>query len=149
MGEGWQLITVRGIPLRIHPTWFVILVAATLAFERHYRLVLSPPLSQGGLWLVALVTALLLFVSVLLHELGHSLVALSQGVKVRSITLFLLGGVASVERECPTALGALWVALAGPLVSLVLGTALLASVHGVAHQSPVLGEVVKIGRAHV
>ena len=137
VGEGWQLLRVRGIPLRIHPTWFLILFAATLAFERHYRLMLATTLPEGGLWLVALATALLLFVSVLLHELGHALVALSQGVRVRSITLFLLGGVASVERECPTALGALAVALAGPLVSLALAVALLAAVHPAAHQSAV------------
>ena len=141
MGEGWQLFRVRGIPLRIHPTWFLILLAATLAFERHYRQILAPTLPEVGLWLVALATALLLFVSVLLHELGHALVALSQGVRVRSITLFLLGGVASVERECPTALGALAVALAGPLVSLTLALALLAGVHPAAHQSVVLGEI--------
>jgi Zn-dependent protease len=142
VGEGWQLLRIRGIPLRIHPTWFLILLMATLAFERHYRLILATSLPEAGLWLVALATAVLLFVSVLLHELGHALVALSQGVKVRSITLFLLGGVASVERECPTALGALAVALAGPLVSLALALALLAGVHPVAHQSPVLGEMV-------
>ncbi len=142
MGEGWQLLRVRGIPLRIHPTWFLILFAATLAFERHYRLILAPTLPEGGLWLVALATALLLFVSVVLHELGHAFVALSQGVRVRSITLFLLGGVASVERECPTALGALAVALAGPAVSLALAVALLAAVHPAAHQSAVLGEMV-------
>jgi len=141
VGEGWQLFRVRGIPLRIHPTWFLILLAATLAFERHYRLTLATTLPEVGLWLVALATALLLFVSVLLHELGHALVALSQGVRVRSITLFLLGGVASVERECPTALGALAVALAGPLVSLTLAVALLAGVHPAAHQSVVLGEM--------
>jgi len=143
VGEGWQLFRVRGIPLRIHPTWFLILLAATLAFERHYRLILATTLPQGGLWLVALATALLLFVSVVLHELGHALVALGQGVKVRSITLFLLGGVASVERECPTALGALAVALAGPLVSLALAVALLVGVHPASHQSVVLGEVFK------
>jgi Zn-dependent protease len=141
VGEGWQLFRVRGIPLRIHPTWFLILLAATLAFERHYRLILATTLPQGGLWLVALATALLLFVSVVLHELGHALVALGQGVKVRSITLFLLGGVASVERECPTALGALAVALAGPLVSLALAVALLVGVHPATHQSVVLGEM--------
>ena len=141
MGEGWQLFRVRGIPLRIHPTWFLILLAATLAFERHYRQILATTLPEAGLWLVALATALLLFVSVLLHELGHALVALSQGVRVRSITLFLLGGVASVERECPTALGALAVALAGPFVSLTLALALLAGVHPAAHQSVVLGEI--------
>jgi Zn-dependent protease len=143
VGEGWQLFRVRGIPLRIHPTWFLILLAATLAFERHYRLILATTLPQGGLWLVALATALLLFVSVVLHELGHALVALGQGVKVGSITLFLLGGVASVERECPTALGALAVALAGPLVSLALAVALLVGVHPAIHQSVVLGEMLK------
>ncbi len=142
MGEGWQLLKIRGIPLRIHPTWFVILFAATLVFERHYRVSLTTTLPQAGLWAVALATALLLFVSVLLHELGHSLVAISQGVKVRSITLFLLGGVASVERDCPTAIGALMVALAGPLVSLALGSLLLAGVHSASHQSVVLGAMV-------
>ena len=142
MGEGWQLFKIRGIPLRIHPTWFVILLLATLAFEQQYRTTLPAPVSPLNLWAVALATALLLFVSVLLHELGHSVVALSQGVKVRSITLFLLGGVATVERDCPTALGALAVALAGPLVSFALAVLLLAGVHPVAHQSPLLGEMV-------
>jgi Zn-dependent protease len=84
----------------------------------------------------------LLFVSVLLHELGHSLVALQQGVQVRSITLFLLGGVASVERECSTALGSLMVAAAGPLVSLILAGLLLAAGHSAAHASPLLGAMV-------
>jgi Zn-dependent protease len=142
VGEGWQLMRIRGIPLRIHPTWFLILLAATWAFERRYRLSLPATSSEAIIWSVALATALLLFVSVLLHELGHSLVAIGQGVKVRSITLFLLGGVASVERECPTALGALMVALAGPAVSLVLGIGLLAAVHPLSHHSSLLGEMV-------
>jgi len=142
VGEGWQLMRIRGIPLRIHPTWFVILLAATWAFERRYRLSLADTASEPIIWSVALATALLLFVSVLLHELGHSLVAIGQGVKVRSITLFLLGGVASVERECSTALGALLVALAGPAVSLVLGIGLLALVHPLSHHSSLIGEMV-------
>ena len=92
MGEGWQLFKIRGIPLRIHPSWFVILVLATVAFQQQYSLSLKDPVSAGVLWALGLLTALLLFVSVLLHELGHSLVALTQGVQVSSITLFLLGG---------------------------------------------------------
>ncbi|MEB3183960.1 MAG: site-2 protease family protein [Cyanobacteriota bacterium] len=141
MGEGWQLMRIRGIPLRIHPTWFLILFAATVAFERQYRVSLAGSASQPQIWAVALVTAVLLFVSVLLHELGHSLVAIGQGVKVRSITLFLLGGVATVEKECPTAIGALLVALAGPAVSLLLGVGLLAGVHGASHHSSLIGEM--------
>lgn len=125
MGEGgWQLLTIRGIPLRIHPSWFVVLLLATMAFQNGYA---RPAfgLSESSQWLFGLLTALLLFVSVLLHELGHSLVAISQGVRVRSITLFLLGGVASVERECSTPEGAFLVAAAGPAVSLALCFALI------------------------
>ncbi|MFM2173694.1 MAG: hypothetical protein RLZZ54_1621 [Cyanobacteriota bacterium] len=142
MGEGWQLLKIRGIPLRIHPSWFVILGLATVAFQQQYSQQLSSSGSGIELWGLGLLTALLLFVSVLLHELGHSLVAIQQGVQVRSITLFLLGGVASVERECPTAMGSLMVAAAGPLVSLVLAALLLASGHSVSHASPLLGAMV-------
>jgi len=142
VGEGWQLLKIRGIPLRIHPSWFVILGLATVAFQQQYSQQLSGSGSSLAFWGLGLLTAVLLFVSVLLHELGHSLVALQQGVQVRSITLFLLGGVASVERECPTAIGSLLVAAAGPLVSLGLAAVLLASGHSVAHASPLLGAMV-------
>jgi Zn-dependent protease len=142
VGEGWQLMRIRGIPLRIHPSWFVILGLATVAFQQQYSQQLSSDGSAAELWLLGLLTAILLFVSVLLHELGHSLVAIRQGVQVRSITLFLLGGVASVERECPTAFGSLLVAAAGPLVSLALALALLSSGHSISHVSPLLGAMV-------
>ncbi|MEX0587645.1 MAG: site-2 protease family protein [Cyanobium sp.] len=142
MGEGWQVLKIKGIPLRIHPSWFVILALATAAFQQNYSLSLKNSASAEMLWGLGLATAVLLFVSVLLHELGHSLVAMAQGVEVRSITLFLLGGVASVERECSTARGALLVAAAGPAVSLALGLGLLAGTHGASHLSPLLGALV-------
>ncbi len=142
MGEGWQLLRIKGIPLRIHPSWFLILGLATVAFQQQYSQQFAQSTAEPLLWAVGLATALLLFVSVLLHELGHSLVALRQGVKVRSITLFLLGGVASVERECSTALGSLMVAAAGPLVSLILAALLLSGSHGASHISPLLGAMV-------
>ncbi len=146
MGEGFQLLRIRGIPLRIHPSWFVILALATLGFQQQYgqQALLGPgvPGSEPLSWLLALATALLLFGSVLLHELGHSFAAIAQGVKVRSITLFLLGGVASIERESTTARGALIVAAAGPLVSLLLAAGLIAASHGATHLSPPLGAMV-------
>jgi Zn-dependent protease len=143
VGEGWQLLKIRGIPLRIHPSWFVILALASFAFQQQYSQQLASQASGALLWILGFGTALLLFVSVLLHELGHSVAAISQGVKVRSITLFMLGGVASVERECSTAMGSLLVAAAGPLVSLALAGLLLGSTHGAAHVSPLLGAMVK------
>ena len=143
VGEGWQLLKIRGIPLRIHASWFVILALASVAFQQQYSQQLASQTSGALLWILGFGTALLLFVSVLLHELGHSIAAISQGVKVRSITLFILGGVASVERECSTAMGSLLVAAAGPLVSLALAGLLLGSTHSAAHVSPLLGTMVK------
>ena len=124
----------------------MILALATLSFQQQYGqqalLGAGVPGSEALSWLLALATALLLFVSVLLHELGHSFAAIAQGVKVRSITLFLLGGVASIERESTTARGALIVAAAGPLVSLVLAAGLIGASHGATHLSPPLGAMV-------
>jgi len=65
-------------------------------------------------------TAIMLFVSVLLHELGHSVVALRYKIPVRSITLFLFGGVAQIGAEPPSAIAEFLIAIAGPIVSLVL-----------------------------
>ena len=79
-----------------------------------------PQLSGGLALLLGLMTALLLFASVVAHELGHSFAAKAQGIDVKSITLFIFGGLASLEKESKTPAGAFWVAIAGPLVSLLL-----------------------------
>ena len=134
---------IRGIPLRVHPSWFLIVSLITVVAQPNWSALAEvQALGVWSSWLFSLLTALLLFVSVLLHELGHSLVALREGVQVRSITLFLLGGVARVERECSTAMGAFRVAAAGPLVSFILGGALLLGVHDADHISPILGRLV-------
>lgn len=132
---------IRGISLRLHPTWFLVLVLLTSVFARDYQDSLGPEVGSVVVWSVALASALLLFVSVVLHEFGHSFVALSQGVKVRSITLFFLGGVASTESECRTARGEFLMAAAGPAVSLLLGGGLLLAKHSASHLSPALGEM--------
>ena len=78
------------------------------------------PLGGALPWVLGLGAALTLFASVLAHELGHSFVAMGQGIKVNSITLFLFGGLAALEKESETPAGAFWVAIAGPLVSFAL-----------------------------
>ncbi|NJK66407.1 MAG: site-2 protease family protein [Microcoleus sp. CSU_2_2] len=113
MQTGWRIGSLFGIPLLIDYSWFVILALATSEYASNYRL-WGPALS----WSAGLAIALLLFGSVLLHELGHSLAAMSQGIKVNSITLFLFGGIASIESESKTPGQAFQVAIAGPLVSL-------------------------------
>lgn len=141
VGQGWELMRIRGISLRLHPTWFLVLVLLTFVFARDYQDSLGPELGTTLLWPLSLGSALLLFLSVVLHEFGHSFVAMSQGVKVRSITLFFLGGVANTESECKTALGEFLMAAAGPAVSLLIGGGLLLAQHGATHLSPALGEM--------
>ncbi|ARV59766.1 site-2 protease family protein [Nostocales cyanobacterium HT-58-2] len=115
MQTNWKIGSLFGIPLFLDPLWFVILGLATLNFGVAYQ-------TWGTVlaWSAGVVMALLLFGSVLLHELGHSLVARSQGIKVNSITLFLFGGIASIEEESKTPGKAFQVAIAGPAVSVVL-----------------------------
>ncbi|HAN74920.1 MAG TPA: site-2 protease family protein [Planktothrix sp. UBA8402] len=108
-----------GIPFYINFSWFIILALMTLSYGDN----LGSQFPQLGLGLslfLGLIAALLLFASVLAHELGHSFVAIKQGIQVKSITLFLFGGLAGLDQEAKTPAGAFWIAIAGPLVSLLL-----------------------------
>lgn len=111
-----RLGSLLGIPFFLDPSWFLILGFLTIINARNFTESLGATLA----WSAGLGMALLLFGSVILHELGHSLVARAQGIKVNSITLFVFGGVASIERESKTPREAFQVAIAGPAVSLVL-----------------------------
>ena len=114
-----------GIPFYVNPSWFLVLGLVTWTYGNGLA-AQFPYLVAGVPLVLGLVTALLLFSSVVAHELGHSFVALRQGIAVNSITLFLFGGLASLEKESQTPGDAFWVAIAGPLVSfLIFGIATL------------------------
>ena len=120
-----QVARVLGIPVYVHFSWFVVfgLIAWTLAtgyFPQHY-----PNLPVTSYWAKGLVASLLFFVSILLHELGHSLVARKSGIAIRSITLFIFGGVARLEKDPPDGRTELRMAAAGPAVSLALSALFL------------------------
>ncbi|MEH1895939.1 MAG: site-2 protease family protein [Nostoc sp.] len=108
-----------GIPFYIHPSWFLVLGLVTWSYSSGLA-AQFPQLSAGLALLLGLITALMLFASVVAHELGHSFVAIRQGIDVKSITLFIFGGLASLEKESKTPGEAFWVAIAGPIVSLLL-----------------------------
>lgn len=118
MNGNLRVGSLFGIPFYVNFSWFLIL--ALITWDYGQKLGYTFP-SLGGLaWVWGLVTALLLFASVLAHELGHSFVARWQGIPVNSITLFIFGGLASLGEESKTPADAFWVAIAGPFVSLVL-----------------------------
>ncbi len=114
MGSAFNLGRVFGIQVRLHYTWFIIfiLVTVSLVYPDWWRL-LS--------WVIGVVTSLLFFASVLAHELSHSLVGRMNGIPIKSITLFIFGGVAQMTREAKKASAELKMAAAGPAASLAIG----------------------------
>ncbi len=109
----------RGIRIEVHVSWLIIftllLVTMSAGLQHHY-----PDWSVTASVLTALITALVFFSSIVAHELGHSLVAIRRGVPVKSITLFIFGGVAQMTADTQRANDEFWIAIAGPLVSFAL-----------------------------
>ena len=113
-----------GIPLRLHYSWFLVLLLFTYSLAMFLG-ELRPLWSSAERWVVALAASIMLFVSVIAHELCHSLVALRYGIPVRAITLFMFGGAAHIAREAPRPGVELLIALAGPVCSVLLGLVFL------------------------
>lgn len=107
---------IATIPIRMHWSWLLVLLVVIGLLSHLYAGVAG----QSGAWLLAVATGLLLCVSVVLHELGHALVAQRYHFTVHGITLFAIGGIAEIDAEQTTAVQELLVALAGPAVSLLL-----------------------------
>jgi Zn-dependent protease len=118
-GSGGVLIgRPFGVPVYVTPTWFLVAALITVGFAT----TVESRVPGIGQWkyAVSLSFALLLYLSVLIHELSHTVVALRSGLPVRRISLYLLGGVSEIERPAPTPGKEAGIAVAGPLVSLVL-----------------------------
>jgi Zn-dependent protease/predicted transcriptional regulator len=111
---GFNLGKIFGIQVRLHYTWFVIFLLVTFSL-------VNPHWSQWLSWVIGIITSLLFFASVLAHELAHSLVGRVNGIPVKSITLFIFGGVAQMGREATKASAELKMAAAGPACSLAIG----------------------------
>lgn len=121
MGGAFSLGRIFGIQFRIHYSWFIIFVLITGSLSWQYFPYTYPEWSAPTYWLTGIATSLLFFASVVAHELAHSLVARANDIPVKSITLFLFGGVAHMAREASRHGAELRMALAGPVASLVIG----------------------------
>jgi|SRR5215469_1852486 len=115
-----------GISIGLHYSWFIIAVLIVLSLAQHFRTI-APRWGPGIVWTSAVVTGLLFFGALLLHELAHSILAKRRGLRVRAITLFALGGVSQIESEAPDAKSEFWIAIAGPLTSVAIGLLALGS----------------------
>jgi len=121
MGGAFSLGRIFGIQFRIHYSWFIIFVLITVSLSWEYFPYTYPEWSMTTYWLTGIGTSLLFFTSVVAHELAHSLVGRANGIPVKSITLFLFGGVAHMTREATRHGAEFRMALAGPVASLVIG----------------------------
>jgi Zn-dependent protease len=119
-GPDWKIGQVFGIPIHVHASWLFVFFFVTWSLATGYLPDVLPGLSEPRYWAMGGVAALLLFASVLLHELGHSLVALRYRIPISQITLFIFGGVAQMRKEPPHPLAEFLIAIAGPIVSFLL-----------------------------
>lgn len=131
----WEIARAMGIPIRVHASWFLVFFLLAWTLATGYLPESLPGLPPLRYWAIGGIAAVLLFLSVLLHELGHAYVALYYGIPIEKITLFIFGGVAHMKKEAPSPRAECLIALAGPLVSLAIG--------GICHVLVGLGEAIQ------
>jgi Zn-dependent protease/CBS domain-containing protein len=120
------LLRVLGIPIKVNVSWFITLAFITTMLALRFYPEVIPARSpyrhdEVMHWAMALASGLVFFASILLHELAHSVVARSQGIPVKGITLFIFGGVAQITAEAKRPLHEFVMAVVGPLTSVALG----------------------------
>ena len=120
MKSSIKLGRIFGVEIGLHYSWFIIAVLVTLSLGAQFSAT-NPGWDVGTIWTTAIVTGLLFFVAIILHELSHAAVAKARGLPVRSITLFALGGIAQIEREAADARTEFWMGIVGPIASTVIG----------------------------
>jgi Zn-dependent protease/CBS domain-containing protein len=121
MRGSFTLGKIAGIDIGIHYTWIFALILFTWLFAQGTFPAAFPGWSTTTYWIAGVIVAIMLFVSVLIHEICHSLVAINRGLKVKSIVLYIFGGVSNIETEPQSAWVEFIMAGAGPASSLVLG----------------------------
>ena len=115
---------IFGFEINVHWSWVFILVLVTATFATGVLEEFHPGWTASQRWIVGAFVALLFFTSILLHEMSHSVVARRYGIPVSSITLFVFGGVSNLGKEPETARQEFWVAIVGPLTSIVIAAVL-------------------------
>lgn len=120
-----RLGRIYGIEIGLHYSWIIIAVLIVLSLSAYFY-EQHPDWQGGTIWIMSIISALFFFAAIIVHELSHAVVARSQDLPVRSITLFALGGVAEIEKESPDAKTEFWIGLVGPITSAVIGSICLA-----------------------
>lgn len=115
-----NVVKVKGIQIKVHFTFLIVFILISWTIATRLMPVLYPNLSTNEYWFIGISGSLLLFVSIILHELAHSIVAVKYGIKVRQIILFIFGGVSDIQEEPRDFKKEFRIAIAGPATSFVL-----------------------------
>jgi len=145
----FQLGRIAGIRIGINWSWLVVFALIVWSLAASVFPSQNPGLSDGDYLAMAVVAALLFFTSLLLHELGHALQARREGVEIEGINLWLFGGVAQFKGSFPSAGAEFRIAIAGPLVTLVIGALFVAAAGIGGLPSAVDGVVAWVGYTNV
>ena len=119
MKSSFRLFRIAGIDIGIHYTWIFIFVFFSWTLTEYFSAQYEG-WTTAVYWIMGIIASLMIFVSVLIHELAHSLVAKRRGIPVNSITLFILGGVSNLEDEPGKPSSEFAMAIVGPLTSFFL-----------------------------
>ncbi len=145
-----KLGRIFGIQIGLHYSWLLIALLVVLSLGGQFRAT-NPQWGTNVIWAVSILTAILFFAAIVLHELSHAAIAKLRGLPVKSITLFALGGVAQIEKEASDPKTEFWMAIVGPITSALIGALclLIAALIGwdptARHQSPQLAMLVWLG----
>jgi Zn-dependent protease len=120
-----RLGQIWGVELGLHFSWLVIAFLITFSLGQQFRLT-NPEWGAATIWATAILTGFFFFAALFAHELAHAFVAKLRGLPIHRITLFLLGGMAQIEKEAGDPATEFWMALAGPAMSVLLGLVCLA-----------------------
>lgn len=135
-GKGVGVGRLAGIPISIHPLWLIIVALITWSLGEAYYPEEVPGIEPAAAYSLGLASALLLFASILLHELGHAVVARRYGVQIEGIQLWLLGGVAQMKGAAHRPEHELRFALAGPAVTVAIAAAFALAVAALPASAP-------------
>jgi Zn-dependent protease/CBS domain-containing protein len=143
------------IEIGLHYTWFIIAVLMTISLSNLFA-IMHPSWGSSLTLLVAATTAIMFFITLLLHELSHCAVAKAFGIPVQSITLFALGGVSNMEKEASSAKAEFWMGVIGPITSFCIGVVCLSGaialgweVHEAQTASPLASALAWLGRINI
>src|SRR5262245_58048496 len=114
-GKRFNIISLAGLKIGIDLSWFFIAILLTWTLAEGYFPASYPKLQTQEYWRMGFIGMLGLFVSVVLHEMGHAVVARRFNIPIEQITLFVFGGVAELKKEPPSPKAEFFVAIAGPI----------------------------------